>query len=142
MKRILFLLLLHVATTATADCGSHAVMRTTRDDGTKIGIVISDAQLAKAPSWSPTKGEPPLSIAQVVKISSGWAKNHFKRFDSVEIRSIRLSEVGCFSGNRTQSWYYLVDFTPVIDGGRVYSGGHFAAVLLDGSVVGPTELKE
>ena len=67
------------------------------------------------------------------------AKDNFKRFDSVKIQSISLSEAGCEPGKR--SWYYLVHFTPIIDGSRVYSGVHFAAVLMDGTVVGPAQVK-
>jgi hypothetical protein len=139
MRHFLSVLLLTCCSWAQADCGSRAVMSTTRDDGTKIGVVISDAQFMKAPAWSPDEGDPPISIAQVVKISSAWAKENFKRFDSVQIRSISLSEVGCASSKR--SWYYLVHFTPILDGSRVYTGGHFAGVLMDGTVIGPTKLK-
>ena len=139
MKYSLAVILLALSTLAFADCGTRTVMSTTRDDGTKIGIVISDAQFARAPKWSPDKGEPPLSVSQVVKISMAWAKENFKRFDSVQIQSINLSEIGCTPGER--QWYYLIHFFPIIDGNRVYSGGHFAAVLMDGTVIGPTQLK-
>lgn len=139
MRHMIAIAVLGISLPAAADCGSRAVMTTTREDGTKIGVVVSDAQFANAPTWSPDKGEPPLSIAQVVKVSSTWAKEHFKRFDSVQVQSISLSEIGCTPGKR--SWYYLVHFAPVIDGSRIYSGGHFAAVLMDGTVIGPTQVK-
>lgn len=131
--------LLGCSTLAAADCGTRTVMSTTRDDGTKIGIVISDAQFSRAPSWSPEKGEPPLSIAQVIKVSLSWAKQTYKRFDSVQIQGISLSEVGCNPGER--SWYYLVHFAPIMDGSRIFSGGYFAGVLMDGTVVGPVQIK-
>jgi hypothetical protein len=139
MRYALAIALFSASGLATAQCGSHAVMSTTREDGTKIGIVISDAQLAHAPAWSPDKGEPPLSIAQVAKLSLTWAKDNYKRFDSVQIHSIDLSEVGCTPGKH--QWYYRVEFVPIIDGSRVYSGGHFVGVLMDGTVIGPTQLK-
>ena len=139
MKYFLAVILLVSSISATADCGSRTVWRTARDDGTKIGIVVSDTQFARAPKWSPEKGEPPLSISQVVKISSSWAKDNFKRFDSAQIQSISLAEIGCASGER--QWYYLVRFFPTIDGKRVYSDGQFSAVLMDGTVIGPTQLK-
>jgi hypothetical protein len=37
-------------------------------DGTKIGILISEGQFAKAPSWSVGSGEPPLPISKAVEI--------------------------------------------------------------------------
>jgi hypothetical protein len=123
-----------------SDCGKRPVMTTTRQDGTKVGVLISDAQFAKAPSWSIGDGEPPLPISKAVEIGRKWAAVEYKRYDSVRIQSISLSQSSCMSDSR--KWYYMLHFVPVMDGNPVYGGGNFAAVLLDGTIVGPTQLKD
>jgi hypothetical protein len=36
----------------------------------------------------------------------------------------------------------MLHFVPVMNGNAVYGGGTFAAVLLDGTIIGPTKLKD
>ena len=95
--------------------------------------------MTKTPKWSPGEGEPPLPISQVVAIATKWAKGKYTRYDSVKIRSIDLDERGC--GSLKGHWYYIVNFTPVIDGNAVFGSGNFAAVLMDGTVIGPQVVK-
>ena len=141
MKQVsLALLALTVCGSALADCGGYPVITTTKEDGTRVGVIVTDAQFKKSPAWSPGKGEPPLSISRVVEIAQKWAASQFKRYDSVQIQGINLSEYGCPS--TTKHWYYVVHFAPVIDGNRVFSGGQFAVILMDGTIVGPTVVKD
>ena len=122
-----------------SDCYKRPVITTRLDDGTPVGILISGAQFKRAPMWSPEKGEPSLSIARVVEIANKWAKTKYQGFDSVRIRSIDLTEYGC--PEAPKYWYYNVHFLPEKAGKPLYSG-HVAAVLLDGTVIGPTRVDD
>ena len=83
-------------------------------------------------------GEPPLSVSQAYKRVQQWAKSEYSRYDSVGVREIAISEFSCSLVE--DIWYYRIDLVPVFDGNEIWGGGNFAAVLMDGTVVGPTEL--
>ena len=119
------------------NCGEIALLSTTKDDGTEIGIYISDQQLEPTPEWSPGSGEPPLGVTEAIEIAIQWAEKEYARYDSVEIHGIDLQEVGC--SRAKNHWYYMFHFRPVIDGNRLWGSGNFAAVLMDGTVIGPKE---
>jgi hypothetical protein len=142
MRTVILFLLATVSTGACAgdpDCGDHPVITTTKDDGTTIGIVITDEHLRKSPRWSIEAGEPPLSISKAVAAAKAWGKKTYTRYDDVRIQSISLDAIGCRSVR--DKWYYLVHFSPIIDGNAVFGGGFFAAVLMDGTVIGPVPVK-
>lgn len=126
---------------AAFDCSERAVIRTTRDDGTEIGIKIPSDRIEAAPAWSPGEGEPPLSIPQAIDSVLGWAAGEYTRYDSVAVWRIGLSRYTCGLSRGTERWYYVFDLTPMIDGNRVHGSGNFAAVLMNGEVIGPTELE-
>jgi hypothetical protein len=120
-------------------CATRPVMTTKLDDGTTMGVLVSDAQFKKAPAWAPGHGDPPLSIAKVVEIAEKWARTHYQGYDSAEIQTVSLSRSGCFDEPRY--WYYLVHFVP-IKNGKPSMGSSFAAVLFDGTLIGPTKVKD
>ena len=129
-------LLLSAVSPATAGyCGRHAVLSTTLDDGTEIGVFLPEEQMTRAPRWTPGQGGPPLGIAELVDVATAWALHTYTRYDDVRISSIGLNSRSC--GALRESWYYVVHFTPIIDGNRLFGGGNFAAVLMDGTVVAP-----
>jgi hypothetical protein len=131
-------ILLSSFASAYAACLGHPVVTTQLDDGSKVGIVVKEAQFKKAPAWAPSKGEPPLSISKVVIAAEKWAKTEYASYDSARIHSVDLTEFGCNDDPRY--WYYLVHFLPMKNGQPSF-GGHFIAVLLDGTVIGPTRIK-
>jgi hypothetical protein len=116
-------------------CGKMSVMSVTEETGQTIELILDSAAIEKAPTWSPGAGNPPLPVSRAVEIANAWAKSRYARFDSVEIREISLKSLGCSS---PKGWYYVFDFVPVIDGNRAYGSGNWAAVLMDGTVVGAT----
>lgn len=120
-------------------CGDHPVMTTVKEDGTAIGIVITDEQRSRSPTWNIESGEPPLSISKAVAVAKAWGKKTYTRYDDVRIHGVSLSSIGCYSAK--DKWYYLVNFSPIIDGNAIYGSGYFAAVLMDGTVIGPVPVK-
>jgi hypothetical protein len=115
-------------------CVKSVVMTTTGDDGRTIELVIDSTAVQQTPEWSPGRGDPPLSVARASEIAQDWADQKYARFDSVEIREITLGAPGCVSNNK--HWFYIFDFMPVMQGQRMYSGGNWAAVLMNGTVIG------
>lgn len=121
------------------DCGAFPVMETHGRDGTKVALVIPSSVMTKTSKWSPGKGEPLLSVGKAADIALKWAREHYKRFDSVEISEIQLNGRGCWGTEGY--WYYQVTFTPIMDGNQLWGAAYFAAVLFDGTVVEPTSSK-
>lgn len=115
--------------------GEYPVMSTHKEDGTKIGLFISQAQMEQTQTWSPENSEPPLNVSAAYQMAMNWGRQQYTRYDGVKVREISIKKYGCsLVSNR---WYYVVDITPVIDGNEVWSGGTWAAVLMDGTVIGP-----
>lgn len=119
-----------------SDCGKMPVMSATTSDGKKVELVLDSVLVGRTPSWLPGASDPPISISRATELSLSWAKNHYSQFDSVEIREISLTSLGCVGSSN--QWYYVVEFIPVIDGARKYSPGNWVAVLMDGTVIGAT----
>ncbi len=120
-----------------AACGKTAVMSATGADGRKVELVLDSAIVERTPKWSPGAGEPPLSLTRATKAASAWAKKRYSRFDVVEIREVSLTSLGCTSSRN--HWYYVFDFAPIMDGNRMYGSGNWAAVLMDGTIIGATQ---
>lgn len=118
------------------DCGKTSVMSSTDENGSKVELILDSAAVEKAPQWSPGAGEPPLSLTRAIEVASAWAKEKYARFDGVEIREISLTSLGCATSSK--HWYYVFDFTPIMGGNRMFGGGNWGAVLMDGAVVGAT----
>lgn len=119
-------------------CGDSAVLSTTKRDGTKVGLVITSEQIDNGIKWNPEQGEPPLSISQVHRKVQDWAKTEYSRYDRVEIREIALTKLGCSLVE--DYWYYRADLIPIFDGNQMWGSGNWAAVLMDGTVIGTTEV--
>ena len=137
-KFLLFLVL--ISPTACGCGGEYRIMSTEKDDGTEISLIVNGSDFEAAPSWKPEEGEPPLSITAARKAVLEWAKTKYTRFDSVDISEISLKNTGqCTGGD--ERWLYVFDLRPVIEGNAMWGSGNWAAVLMDGTVIGPTESK-
>lgn len=131
-------LLLVVGSETVLACGDSPVMSTRKDNGKRIGLFISVIQIESAPEWKPGDGGvPPLSVTDAHDIVRNWAKLHYSRYDNVRVREISLRPYTC--AHVSERWYYLFDLNPVIDGNELWGAGNWAAVLMDGSVVGTRE---
>jgi hypothetical protein len=122
-----------------ASCGSQPMTTITKADGSKFGLFISPAQIANSPAWTPETGDPPLAVSKAVQLATEWAKKEYKRFDGVQARGINLGTYGCAAPK--DRWYYTVHFAPIMDTIPLLVPGYFAAVLMDGTVIGPAPVK-
>ena len=97
------------------------------------------AQISSSPPWTPEAGEPPLALSKAVQLATEWAKKEYKRFDGVQVRSINVTAYGCPAPK--DRWYYTVHFAPIMDTIPLLVPGYFVAVLMDGTIIGPTTVK-
>ncbi|GGC05785.1 hypothetical protein GCM10011352_34980 [Marinobacterium zhoushanense] len=111
------------------------VLSTHKDDGTQVGIFISQEQIEQTEEWRPEDGEPPLKVSSAYKIVQEWGRQQYARYDGVNVRELSLKKYGC--SDVINRWYYIVDLNPVIDGNGLWGSGNWAAVLMDGTVIGP-----
>jgi hypothetical protein len=120
-------------------CGSQSMMTISKADGSKLGLFISPAQISNSPAWTPESGEPPLPLSKAVHLATEWAKREYKRFDGVQARAVNLGTYGCPTPK--DRWYYTIHFSPIMDTVSLLVPGYFVAVLMDGTVIGPTPVK-
>ena len=125
---------------AHGECGTHPFYSTKKEDGTTIGLIATDADLARDPAWTPGHGEPPISPGRAYDLALAWAKANWKRYDSFGLERIELQTAGCDSSHK--KWLYGVSLEPVIDGNRLFGGNYVLAVLMDGSIIAPTPVKK
>lgn len=128
--------LLFVVSGYTLACGDgeYPIISTTLEDGTKIGLFISQEQVEKTKKWNPENGEPPLSVSAAYKAAIAYARKKYTRYDEVKLREVSISRYGC--SLVSDRWYYVFDLTPIIDGNTVFIKGAWVAVLMDGTVIG------
>ena len=139
------LLVVTAALMFTASCNAHdecgaKTLFVHEGDGTTIGLVASDADLARDPVWAPGHGEPPISPGRAYDLALAWARANWKRYDSFGLEEIILQTAGCDSSR--SKWVYVVELTPVIDGNRLFGGSWFLGVLMDGSIIAPKPVKK
>ncbi|HZI28501.1 MAG TPA: hypothetical protein VFD64_10100 [Gemmatimonadaceae bacterium] len=121
-------------------CDNQTIFSSRQEDGSTLSLVLTRTQLSSSPEWKPGTSEPPLSVAKAVTIGLDWAKKKFSRFDDVRVQNIDLRPTSC--GRSSNRWYYVVWFSPVVDGETLHTSGHFAAVLMSGELVEPVKGKD
>lgn len=143
MKRItssLILLFLFHCSNQTLACSDSPIRTATKYDGTKIGIFVSPSKISNTGTWSPDRGDPPLSIKQVYDLVTVWSKTEFSRYDDVKISEITLREHPCHIAKN--HWFYSFDLVPVIEGNEVWAPGNWVVVLFDGTIITPREVNK
>ncbi len=131
---VLASIVLYSGVTVACGGGEYPVMSTQKDDGTKIGLFVSQAQIERTQSWTPAQGEPPLGLAPAYQVVKQWWRAQNTRYDDVNVREITLRKYGC--SLVADRWYYVIDLNPVIDGNELWGSGNWVAVLMDGTVIG------
>ncbi len=106
-------------------------------NGKHYVFASTEETVGKTPEWFPEKTDPPLAVSRAIAIAKKAALEDHPKFDDLIVSSVEVRRAGCVrSDNR---WFYLVDFSPVIDG-QSFSGSEItAAVLMDETVVRPQE---
>lgn len=107
-------------------------------DGTVVRIFTLDEQINDTTAWDMKESStPPLPLAKALRIAQAWASKNYKGFDEMRISRISLNERRCgFSRGR---WFYVFDFDPVKAGNVQLGTEHFVAVLMDGTVIPPSD---
>ena len=118
-------------------CEDYFPMSTRLEGGKEIKLLLPGSKVFKSPSWSPASGEPPFSISSVFQSVTNWAADTLTRYDSVAIDSIALKKYGCSSDDPKEYWYYIVEYSPSIEGNRFWGSGNWVAVLMSGEVIEP-----
>ena len=131
-----FVICMYACTTFA--CGDRPIYSTTDENGSTVGLFLSDSDFANVPNWNPGEGEPPLSISSAVSHALSWATSRYSKYDSVKVSGISMAWYRCSA--RPAMWYYKIDLTPIIDGNDVRDSGAWVAVLFDGKTIGPREV--
>jgi hypothetical protein len=120
------------------ECQDLPLMQLRLQDGTVVRIFVLDEQINGTKAWDMKESsEPPLPLSKALRIAQNWAVKNYRGFDQVRIGRISLNERRCgFSRGR---WFYVFDFDPVKDGNLQLGTEHFVAVLMDGTVVPPSD---
>lgn len=137
MIRYLVLILVFLLPVNASLACDGALVSAKTDDGTRIALKVSEEEIRGAPKWKISDGDPPLSITQAYQAAMEWAKEKYKRYDSVKIWSLELKGYNC--STHRDRWLYVVEFQPIIDGNRLFGSGNWAAILMDGKVIGPVK---
>jgi hypothetical protein len=82
-------LLVTASEAAFGGCGDHAFYSAHKDEGTRVGLIATNADLARDPAWKPGSGEPPLSPARAYDLALAWARA------SVNVASVAVAARQC-----------------------------------------------
>jgi hypothetical protein len=116
-------------------CESPALWSFPGLDGSRFELTIPGAAFQGAAAWRLGSGEPPLSIAKVVRIATSWAATHRGRFDELHLTEVSIHPVSCTLG--VEYWYYAVKFYPVLDHKLLDDREHVIGILMDGRIFEP-----
>jgi hypothetical protein len=70
-------------------CGATPVV-STEEKGKRIELILDGAAVAKTQSWTPTSGEPPLSVSKAAAAALAWAKIRLRSDHGVELEGVQL----------------------------------------------------
>lgn len=118
-----------------SDCEDYSAMSSETENGEGYELYIPGSKVRAAGEWNPDRSEVPIQINQVFQISNKWAKSNLSKFDSIKIETITLSKYGCPIGGNY--WFYIVDYSPIINGQKLWGDGNWFAVLMSKEVIKP-----
>jgi hypothetical protein len=109
-------------------------------DGRRFRIVISSAQIKKAPEWRADEENPPLSARKAIKLANALKERLVKDDDDYKwvLESVRLTPT-------EEGWFWMVAYESQKLRSGFSSGpktGLRLAVLMDGTVPEPTVTKQ
>ena len=108
-------------------------------DNQSLVIFLGNEDISKSPEWKPSSGEPPLTIAGVLKYAQTWMAKDAS-LAKAEIHEIELKHITDYE--KQNHWYYLLQLKSVTDHKTTMN---YIAVLFNGKVypaiVKPSALK-
>lgn len=108
-------------------------------DGRKFAIFMTREQVKRSPVWKDS-GMPAMTWMRASDFLIKWAKTKYAGYDEVKLYQIQIEGFPC--SDLQQYRFYVFQLYLARKGEEILGGEHFAAVLLDGTVIGPTELKK
>jgi hypothetical protein len=106
----------------------------TNSDGVTRVFEIRRAAVLKIPEWLPETSEPPLLLAEAIRLGAEAARAQSPDHSTFVARSVRLQLVGCCESFRNR-WYYDMAFVPTTGGSVDMSHSVDVVILMDGTVV-------
>lgn len=98
-------------------------------DDARLVVFVKESDIKNTPGWSPSRGAPPLTIAQVVTRVNEWCDKD-KTFRHSVIQKIELKPIK--QHEKQNRWYYLVQLRTPKNGQHPIQ---YLAVLMDGKVI-------
>lgn len=108
-------------------------------DGRTFAIFMERTQVEQSPVWK-DEGMSEMTWMAASKYLAKWADERYKHYDEWKYFQIRIEGFEC--PELAQHRFYLFHLVVIKDGKKTIGREHFAAVLLDGTVFGPTEITE
>lgn len=133
---VLLLAILFGSTAWTCDREPVYVQKTR--DGRKFAIFMTRDQVKKSPLWD-DNAFPAMTWMSASDFLIKWARKKYKNYKEVKFYQVQIEGFPCPELN--QHRFYLFQLYLAEEGKECYGGEHFGAVLLDGTVIGPTEIK-
>ncbi len=112
------------------------VQKTT--DGRTFAIFMTKEQVRKSPAWN-DNASPAMTWMRASDFLIEWARKKYGSYEEVKYYQIQIESFPCLELHQHRFYVFQLSLRK---GGKLARGGeHFAAVLLDGSVFGPTQVE-
>lgn len=112
------------------------VQKTT--DGRTFAIFMTKEQVWKSPAWN-DNAVPAMTWMRASDFLIAWARKKYESYDEVKYYQIQIESFPC--PELHQHRFYVFQLSLQKDGKVTRGGEHFGAVLLDGTVFGPTHVQ-
>jgi hypothetical protein len=106
-------------------------------DGRNFDYVVTNDAMAKVPEWMPDKQDPPLKISRAIELAKQAAKGDHSDFTDLLLESIQMRPSS--SADHQDRWFYIVGMYPFVGGKLSVHTEVTVVILMDGTVVKPTE---
>lgn len=137
VRHLVLLLAMFFGSTGWA-CDREPVYVQKTKDGRKFAIFMTKEQVKKSPLWD-DNGTPAMTWMRASDFLIEWAKEKYKNYEEVKFYQIQIEGFPC--PELRPHRFYLFQLYLRKEGTESLGGEHFGAVLLNGIVFGPTEMK-
>ena len=106
-------------------------------DGRHFDYTVKTTALSRVPEWFPERQDPPLSFPRAVEIATSAVKADHPEFHEFTLWTFRVQRIAAVEFQNR--WFYVVEMYPMIEGKVLHQTDISVVVLMDGTVVKPTE---